>query len=123
MLAIALAALLSSTVDFDKKEINLKLLYVSADEAIATQNLDYVYRKTNPDAGPAAEKPERSPAGGYYSFLPLSLGEIRGFKTRFHLYTMGTGKAYEADRRRVMKGADGIVFIADRDPKKSSANV
>ena len=122
MLALALTTLLASHIDYEKKEINMKLIYVSADEAVATANLEYVYAKTSPDAGPRA-RPERSAAGGYYSFLPLTLGEIRGFKTRFHLYTMGTGKAYEKDRRQVMKGTDGVVFIADKDAKKSTANI
>ena len=119
MLAIAVAALLASYVDFDKKEINLKLVYFAADEAVANANLEYVYAKTSPDAG--APPSRRSASGRYYAFLPLSLGEIRGFKTRFHLYTMGAGKAYEGDRRQVLKGTDGVVFIADRGAKQAGA--
>lgn len=122
MLTATLLALLSSYVDFEKKEINLKLVYFSADEAVGNANLEYVYAKTSPDAG-TTMRSERHASGRYYSFLPLTLGEIRGFKTRFHLYTMGSAKAYEAGRRQVLKGVDGIVFIADRSPKQSSVNV
>ena len=123
MLAIAVAAVLSSYVDYDRKEINLKLVYVATDPAAAWANVAYVYAKTAPDAGrPVADEPEKTEAGHYYSFLPLSLGEIRGFKTRFHLYTVGTEKQFTADRRRLMRGADGVVFIAERDPQKASAN-
>jgi mutual gliding-motility protein MglA len=122
MLAAALAALLSAYVDYEKKEINLKLVYFAADEAVANANLEYVYAKTSPDAGTPLRS-ERNASGRYFSFLPLSLGEIRGFKTRFHLYTMGSAKAYEGERRQVMKGTDGVVFIADKDPKKAAANV
>jgi len=58
----------------------------------------------------------------FFDFLPLDLGQIAGFKTRFHLYTVPGQVFYEASRRLILKGADGVVFVADSDPDRMDAN-
>jgi signal recognition particle receptor subunit beta len=58
----------------------------------------------------------------FFDFLPLSLGEIRGFKTRFHLYTVPGQVFYDASRKLILKGVDGIIFCADSQIERMEAN-
>ncbi|HSM93513.1 MAG TPA: GTPase domain-containing protein, partial [Anaeromyxobacteraceae bacterium] len=59
----------------------------------------------------------------FFDFLPLSLGEIRGFKTRFHLYTVPGQVFYDASRKLILKGVDGVVFVADSQIERMEANI
>ena len=59
----------------------------------------------------------------FFDFLPLSLGEIRGFKTRFHLYTVPGQVFYDASRKLILKGVDGVVFVADSQVERMEANI
>jgi signal recognition particle receptor subunit beta len=59
----------------------------------------------------------------FFDFLPLALGEIRGFKTRFHLYTVPGQVFYDASRKLILKGVDGIVFVADSQKDRIDANL
>jgi signal recognition particle receptor subunit beta len=59
----------------------------------------------------------------FFDFLPLSLGEIRGFKTRFHLYTVPGQVFYDASRKLILKGVDGVVFVADSQIERMEANL
>ncbi len=130
-LAIASASLAArpaaaSFINYSSREINVKIVYVGgASSKTATENLQYVYEKTSPDA---KGKMIRLATGGddstiFFDFLPLELGEIRGFKTRFHLYTVDGGAGGAAARTLILKGVDGIVFVADCDPTRMKANV
>ncbi|MDP1823637.1 MAG: gliding-motility protein MglA [Archangium sp.] len=115
----------ASFINYSAREINLKLVYVSASDAAGRANLEYVYGKTNPEAKGKfiSLAVEDGSHVQFFDFLPLSLGEIRGFKVRFHLYTSVGGKGAEATRRLILKGVDGVVFVADGDPKRSAENV
>jgi hypothetical protein len=111
----------AAVVDYEKKEITLKIVYYGTGPL--EENLQYVYAKTNPDSrGKIVELTDTSKKGEYYSFLPLRLGEIRGFKVRVDLYTVPVGQEYTAARILLLKGADGIVFVADADPKRDRAS-
>ena len=59
----------------------------------------------------------------FFDFLPLALGEIRGFKTRFHLYTVPGQVFYDASRKLILKGVDGVVFVADSQEERLDANI
>src|SRR5207237_9720706 len=59
----------------------------------------------------------------FFDFLPLDLGQVRGFKTRFHLYTVPGQVFYDASRKLILKGGDGVVFVADSQEARMEANV
>ena len=89
-----------------------------------TTNLQYVYAKTNPEAkGKMISLATETERTLFFDFLPLSLGEIRGFKTRFHLYTVPGQVFYDASRKLILKGVDGVVFVADSQIERMEANL
>jgi signal recognition particle receptor subunit beta len=114
-----------SFINYGQREINCKIVYYGPGLCGKTTNLQYIYNKTNPEARgrqliQLATETERTL---YFDFLPLSLGEIRGFKTRFHLYTVPGQVFYEATRKLVLKGVDGVVFVADSQMARMEANI
>jgi mutual gliding-motility protein MglA len=89
-----------------------------------TTNLQYIYNKTNPEAkGKMISLATETERTLFFDFLPLALGEIRGFKTRFHLYTVPGQVFYDASRKLILKGVDGVVFVADSQIARMEANV
>ncbi len=112
-----------SFVNYHTKEVNCKIVYYGPGLGGKTTNIQYVYQKTNFDSRTKIislnTENERTL---FFDFLPLDLGEIRGFKTRFHLYTVPGQIFYEASRRLVLKGVDGIIFVADSQVEKLEAN-
>lgn len=121
----SVAAAEASFINYSAREINVKIVYFgSAAATAASENLTYIYGKTNPDAKGKMIRlaTDEGESTVFFDFLPLKLGEIRGFKTRFHLYTVVSAKAYSASRALILKGVDGIVFIADADPASAKKN-
>ncbi|MGV3624565.1 MAG: hypothetical protein ACO1OB_27345 [Archangium sp.] len=129
-----LLALLFSTiasaevVDFDKKEITLKFTYCSVGDGAFT-NLEYLYAKTSKDADTAQkvkqlqdDRKAGRPLRGY-DFLPLSLGEIRGFKVRVNVAGYTSNGAIATLRKEALEKADGIVFVASAAPSAQNENV
>lgn len=105
-------------------EIHCKIVYYGPGLSGKTKNLTYIYDKTNPDArGKLLSLATETERTLYFDFLPLSLGEIRGFKTRFHLYTVPGQVFYDASRRLILNGADGIVFVVDSQSARLDANL
>src|SRR5207237_928454 len=89
-----------------------------------TTNLQYIYANTNQQAkGKMISLATETERTLFFDFLPLSLGEIRGFKTRFHLYTVPGQVFYDASRKLILKGVDGVVFVADSQIERTEANV
>ena len=89
-----------------------------------TTNLQYIYERTNPEAkGKMISLATETERTLFFDFLPLSLGEIRGFKTRFHLYTVPGQVFYDASRKLILKGVDGVVFVADSQIERTEANL
>ncbi len=109
----------ASFVDYAKREINMKVVYLAADGVSAEANLDYVHAKTNTET--KGKKIKLGDGPHDLSFFTLTLGESRGFKTRFHLYAQ-VGALPEHTLRDVLKGADAVVFVADSDPARMEAN-
>jgi len=113
-----------SFINYSSREINCKIVYYGPGLCGKTTNLQYVYAKTNPDAkGKMISLATETERTLFFDFLPLSLGEIRGFKTRFHLYTVPGQVFYDASRKLILKGVDGVVFVADSQMERMEANL
>jgi len=113
-----------SFINYSSREINCKLVYYGPGLGGKTTNLQYIYAKTNPEAkGKMISLATETERTLFFDFLPLSLGEIRGFKTRFHLYTVPGQVFYDASRKLILKGVDGIVMVADSQVERMEANI
>jgi len=113
-----------SFINYSSREINCKIVYYGPGLCGKTTNLQYIYDKTNPQAkGKMISLATETERTLFFDFLPLSLGEIRGFKTRFHLYTVPGQVFYDASRKLILKGVDGTVFVADSQIERMEANI
>ncbi len=113
-----------SFINYSSREINCKIVYYGPGLCGKTTNLQYIYNKTNPEAkGKMISLATETERTLFFDFLPLSLGEIRGFKTRFHLYTVPGQVFYDASRKLILKGVDGVVFVADSQIERMEANI
>src|ERR671934_336108 len=113
-----------SFINYSSREINCKLVYYGPGLCGKTTNLQYIYARTSPEAkGKMISLATETERTLFFDFLPLSLGEIRGFKTRFHLYTVPGQVFYDASRKLILKGVDGVVFVADSQLERLEANM
>ncbi|MGA3119406.1 MAG: GTPase domain-containing protein [Polyangiaceae bacterium] len=112
-----------SFINYMAREINCKLVYYGPGLCGKTTNLQYIYERTNPEhKGKMISLATETERTLFFDFLPLSLGEIRGFKTRFHLYTVPGQVFYDASRKLILKGVDGVIFVADSQIERMEAN-
>jgi hypothetical protein len=113
-----------SFINYAAREINCKLVYYGPGLCGKTTNLQQIYARVDPAAkGKLISLATESERTLFFDFLPLDLGTIRGFKTRFHLYTVPGQVFYDASRKLILKGADGIVFVADSQVERMEANI
>lgn len=113
-----------SMINYASREINCKIVYYGPGLCGKTTNLEYVYNKVNPETrGKMISLATENERTLFFDFLPVDLGTIRGFKTRFHLYTVPGQVYYNASRRLILKGVDGIVFVADSQADRMDANL
>jgi len=113
-----------SFINYSSREINCKIVYYGPGLCGKTTNLQYIYNKTNPEAkGKMISLATETERTLFFDFLPLSLGEIRGFRTRFHLYTVPGQVFYDASRKLILKGVDGVVFVGDSQMERMEANI
>jgi len=113
-----------SFINYSSREINCKIVYYGPGLCGKTTNLQHIYQKTNPDVkGKMISLATETERTLFFDFLPLALGEIRGFKTRFHLYTVPGQVFYDASRKLILKGVDGVVFVADSQIERMEANL
>lgn len=111
-------------INYASREINCKLVYYGPGLGGKTTNLEYVYEKVAPDTrGKLISLATETERTLFFDFLPVDLGSIRGFKTRFHLYTVPGQVYYNASRRLILKGVDGVVFVSDSQVERLDANV
>ena len=111
-------------INYASREINCKLVYYGPGLGGKTTNLEHVYGKVSPDTrGKMVSLATETERTLFFDFLPVDLGTIRGFKTRFHLYTVPGQVYYNASRRLILKGVDGIVFVADSQDTRAEANI
>lgn len=112
-----------SFINFGAREINCKLVYYGPGLGGKTANLQWIYDNANPgQKGKMISLATEADRTLFFDFLPIDLGTVRGFKTRFHLYTVPGQVFYEASRKLILKGADGVVFVADSQPERMDAN-
>ncbi len=113
-----------SFINYSSKEINCKIVYYGPGLCGKTTNLNYIYSRIRPESrGKMISLATETERTLFFDFLPLSLGEIRGFKTRFHLYTVPGQIFYDASRKLILKGVDGIVFVADSQVERLDASI
>ncbi len=113
-----------SFINYASREINCKIVYYGPGLCGKTTNLQYIYEKTNATAkGKLISLATETDRTLFFDFLPLDLGTIRGFKTRFHLYTVPGQVFYDASRKLILKGVDGVVFVADSQEARTDANI
>ena len=111
-------------INFPAREINCKLVYYGPGLGGKTANLQWIFEHTGTSQkGKMVSLATESDRTLFFDFLPLDLGSVRGFKTRFHLYTVTGQVFYEASRRLILKGADGVVFVADSQAERLDANL
>ena len=113
-----------SLINYSSREINCKIVYYGPGLGGKTTNIQYVYDKLNPDTkGKLVSLATEMDRTLFFDFLPLELGTVKGFKTRFHLYTVPGQVYYNASRKLILRGVDGIVFVADSDEHRIDANL
>jgi signal recognition particle receptor subunit beta len=113
-----------SLVNYASREINCKIVYYGPGLGGKTTNLEYVYEKVAPSSkGKLISLATETERTLFFDFLPVDLGTIRGFRTRFHLYTVPGQVYYNASRKLILKGVDGVVFVADSQIDRTEANL
>jgi len=111
-------------INYASREINCKIVYYGPGLCGKTTNLQFIYDKTNPMArGKLISLATETDRTLFFDFLPLELGTVRGFKTRFHLYTVPGQVFYDASRKLILKGVDGVIFVADSQYERMDANL
>ena len=111
-------------INYASREINCKIVYYGPGLCGKTTNLQHIYDKSNPSSkGKLISLATETDRTLFFDFLPLDLGTVRGFKTRFHLYTVPGQVFYDASRKLILKGVDGVIFVADSQVERMDANV
>jgi signal recognition particle receptor subunit beta len=111
-------------INYASREINCKIVYYGTGLGGKTTNLEHIYSRVNPETrGKMISLATETDRTLFFDFLPIDLGSIRGFKTRFHLYTVPGQVYYNASRKLILKGVDGIIFVADSQPHRAEANI
>ncbi len=113
-----------SFINFAAREINCKIVYYGPGLGGKTTNLQYIYDRTGDrQKGKMISLATETERTLFFDFLPLDLGTVRGFKTRFHLYTVPGQIFYDASRKLILRGVDGVVFVADSQEERMDANL
>ena len=113
-----------SLINYSSREINCKVVYYGPGLGGKTSNIQYVYEKLAPETkGKLVTLATEMDRTLFFDFLPLELGEVKGFKTRFHLYTVPGQVYYNASRKLILRGVDGLVFVADSSESRFDANI
>lgn len=112
-----------SFINFAAREINCKIVYYGAGLGGKTTNLQWIFDQTlGKSGGKMISLATETDRTLFFDFLPLDLGTVRGFKTRFHLYTVPGQVFYDASRKLILRGVDGVVFVADSQEERMDAN-
>src|SRR6266498_4148571 len=110
-------------INYASREINCKIVYYGPGLCGKTTNLQHIFESTAPQArGKLISLATETDRTLFFDFMPLELGTVRGFKTRFHLYTVPGQVFYDASRKLILKGVDGVVFVADSQIGRIEAN-
>lgn len=113
-----------SFINHVTKEINCKIIYYGAGLSGKTTNIQYIYENTQTNQRKEfkffSTENERTL---FFDFLPLAVGDVRGYRTRFQLYSIPGQTFYEVSRQFILKGVDGVVFVVDSQPDRMEANL
>ena len=113
-----------SLINYSSREINCKIVYYGPGLGGKTTNIQYVYDKLSPETkGKLVTLATEMDRTLFFDFLPLELGQVKGYKTRFHLYTVPGQVYYNASRKLILRGVDGIVFVGDSAESRFEANI
>ncbi|MCK4236647.1 MAG: GTPase domain-containing protein [Candidatus Krumholzibacteria bacterium] len=113
-----------SLINYSSREINVKVVYYGPGLCGKTTNIQYIYDKVSPDTkGKLITLATEMDRTLFFDFLPLELGKVKGFRTRFHLYTVPGQVYYDASRKLILRGVDGVVFVADSQMSRYDANI
>jgi signal recognition particle receptor subunit beta len=112
-----------SFINYQNKEINFKIVYYGPAQSGKTTCLEYLFEKTKGKSKAEMIRQESNERTLFFDFMPLFLSEIKGYKTRFHLYTVPGQVLYEDSRKLILKGVDGVVFVADSSVDQMEANL
>jgi mutual gliding-motility protein MglA len=113
-----------SIINYASNEINCKIVYYGPGLSGKTTNLEQVHAKVGPESrGELISLATETERTLFFDFLPLDLGKIRGFDTRFHLYTVPGQVYYNASRKLILKGVDGLIFVADSQVERLDENI
>jgi len=113
-----------SLINYSSREINVKIVYYGPGLCGKTTNIQYIYEKVSPETkGKLITLATEMDRTLFFDFLPLELGKVKGFRTRFHLYTVPGQVYYDASRKLILRGVDGIVFVADSQRARYDANI
>ena len=111
-------------INYAAREINCKIVYYGPGLGGKTTNIQWIHDRTRVDSkGKLISLATETDRTLFFDFLPLDLGSVRGFKTRFHLYTVPGQVFYDASRKLILKGVDGVIFVADSQEARMDANV
>lgn len=110
-------------INYASREINCKIVYYGPGLGGKTTNIQYIYERTNPAGkGKLISLATETDRTLFFDFLPIDLGTVKGFKVRFHLYTVPGQVFYDASRKLILRGVDGIIFVADSQVERMDAN-
>lgn len=113
-----------SFINYNAKEIHCKIVYYGPSLGGKTTNIQWIYKQTNEEnKSKMMSLDTENERTLFFDFLPLNIGEIRGFKTRFHLYSVPGQVIYDASRKLVLKGLDGVIFVADSQEERMEENI
>jgi len=113
-----------SFINYSIKEINFKIVYYGPGLSGKTTNIKYLYKKVkNENKGKLVSLATESERTLFFDFFPLDLGRIKGYKVKFHLYTVPGQSYYSSSRKLILKGVDGLVFVADSQRERFEANI
>jgi signal recognition particle receptor subunit beta len=111
-------------INYASREINCKIVYYGPGLCGKTTNIQWIYEQANPEKkGKLVSLATETDRTLFFDFLPLDMGTVRGFKVRFHLYTVPGQVFYDASRKLILRGCDGIVFVADSQRARMEANI
>ncbi|MEI6613789.1 MAG: GTPase domain-containing protein [Chrysiogenales bacterium] len=113
-----------SFLNYSTREINFKIVYYGPGLSGKTTNIKYIYEKVkNGNKGKLVSLATETERTLFFDFFPLDLGMIKDYKVRFHLYTVPGQIYYSASRKLILRGVDGLVFVADSQTERFEANI
>ena len=111
-------------INYASREINCKIVYYGPGLCGKTTNIQWIYEQANPEKrGKLVSLATETDRTLFFDFLPLDMGMVKGFKVRFHLYTVPGQVFYDASRKLILRGCDGLIFVADSQRARMEANI